>query len=142
MKKQQAGMTLIELVIVIIVLGIIAAVAAPRFADISGDAGAAARDGNVGAFGSAATIAIAVAAGAPTDTQLVAQLDGFDCTTTTGTCVTTGTQDQDGVAGTDVSVALFKTSACTVAYDTPGDVITGYQVSQNGVAGTCVVMAN
>ena len=142
MKKQQAGMTLIELVIVIIVLGIIAAVAAPRFADISGDAGAAARDGNVGAFGSAATIAVAVAAGAPTDVQLAAQMDGITCTAATGSCVADGTQDQDGVAGVDFSVALFKTSQCTVAYDTTTDPITGYIISQNGVAGTCVVLQN
>ena len=49
-------MTLIELVIVIIVLGIIAAVAAPRLADVSGSAKVASAEGSMGAFRSALTI--------------------------------------------------------------------------------------
>lgn len=36
--KKQAGFTLIELVMVIVILGILAAVAIPKFVDLSGDA--------------------------------------------------------------------------------------------------------
>jgi MSHA pilin protein MshA len=56
MNKQQAGFTLIELVMVIVILGILAATAAPRFLNLQSDARLAAVDGMAGALKSAGAI--------------------------------------------------------------------------------------
>lgn len=57
MQRHTAGFTLIELVIVIVILGILAAAALPRFSDLSTDARVAALNGLAGSIRSAAAIA-------------------------------------------------------------------------------------
>jgi MSHA pilin protein MshA len=56
MKQVQRGFTLIELVMVIVILGVLAAVAIPKFVDLKGDAVAASTAGVAGALSSAAAI--------------------------------------------------------------------------------------
>jgi len=55
--RKQKGFTLIELVMVIVILGILAAFALPRFADLGGDARASSINGAAGAIKSANGIA-------------------------------------------------------------------------------------
>jgi MSHA pilin protein MshA len=57
MNKQQSGFTLIELVLVIVILGILAATALPRFSDLSTQARVASLNGLAGGIRSAAAIA-------------------------------------------------------------------------------------
>jgi prepilin-type N-terminal cleavage/methylation domain-containing protein len=56
MKQVQRGFTLIELVMVIVILGVLAAVAIPKFVDLKGDAEAAALQGVAGGLASASAV--------------------------------------------------------------------------------------
>ena len=53
---KQEGFTLIELIVVIVILGILAVTAAPKFIDLQGDARASALQGLAGAMKGAATL--------------------------------------------------------------------------------------
>jgi MSHA pilin protein MshA len=63
MVRSQKGFTIIELVVVIVILGILAAVAFPKFQDLSGDAKTAVVNGGKAALQSQAVISYAKASG-------------------------------------------------------------------------------
>ena len=89
--KRQGGFTLIELVVVIVILGILAVTAAPKFLNLQSDARASSLQGLKGAMSGASGIVYGKAAingvetaTSETDVDGIATIYGYPMATTTG----------------------------------------------------------
>ena len=108
------GFTLIELVIVLVILGILAAIVVPKYVDLSSDATTAAKSGMSGNVKGSQAIYIAENKAFPTVTQLAADIAG-------GTAAGTGiTVD---INGTNYTVPTYTNASCGTATSGVGDTV-------------------
>jgi MSHA pilin protein MshA len=119
MKQVQRGFTLIELVMVIVILGVLAAVAVPKFVDLKGDAQEAAMKGVAGAAASASSInyagcSVATAASFPAKCKVIKTCANVENLMSGGKWPTGYTAVWDTINGTDPATASGQTIGCKV----------------------------
>ena len=129
--NQQAGFTIIELVMVIVILGILSAFALPRFADFGADAREASLDGVAGAIKAAASIAHAdqLVSGATLGTtvtlegQDITMVNGYPTANAAGILVAAGVDSSDftvtggGTTGASaLTIQITGRTNCNVVY--------------------------
>ena len=135
MMQAQKGFTLIELVVVIVILGILAATALPKFIDLSGQAGSAAASGVAAAISSAT--AINYAGRKAGSLSAVAITSPTPCTTTVLSNFIQGVTLQN--SGTPTNNNTYTVSGGSTCASNDGNQVQCSVLGMNGTAATAFV---
>ena len=118
-KTKQWGFTLIELGMVIVILGILAAIAIPKYVDLSTEATDAAKNAMVGDVKSALAITVVDMETYPTYSQLAANIQGATANISDPAAVGFDVN----IDGTIYFIPLYSDFACTTDATTTSSVL-------------------
>jgi MSHA pilin protein MshA len=138
MRAKRQGFTLVELVVVIAILGILAAAAIPRFVNYTSQARGAAMDGLGGALRSSVALVQSKYIATGQITSPVTLANGNPVTVSTGANGGIPTQDAAGIVAA-VNVQGFTFTAGTGVWDFQSGAVAGCKVTYDGTTGDVAI---